>query len=204
MPPRGTTPLNPRWTPIRMSDRGRFEFFDEWRLAAALEAVWPVMRDIEAWPDWWPSVRSVTPVTGGSPQTWEFRFRTRLPYDMAFAAELVRDDELQSAEAQVTGRVVGSGLCTATAIDGGTLVRFDWWVRPQLTWMRVLAPMARPVFRWNHRALMAEGAIGLARRLDTHLLADPVGVLLPARQGSPPENHHHDDRYQPGEQDVQQ
>jgi hypothetical protein len=168
-----------------MSDRGQFAFFDEWRLAAALDAVWATVRDVEAWPDWWPSVRSVTPVSGGTPQTWEFRFRTRLPYDMAFAAELRGDDPLAGVEAQVTGRVRGRGRCRAAAIDGGTLVRFDWWVQPQLTWMRVVAPVARPVFRWNHRALMAEGASSLARRLDTHLLADPVAVLLPARGGSP-------------------
>jgi hypothetical protein len=204
MPPRGTTPWNPRRTTIRMGDWGRFEFFDEWRLAAALEVVWPVMRDIEAWPDWWPSVRSVTPVTEGIPQTWKFRFRTRLPYDMGFAAELRGDEPQVGVEARVTGRVRGTGRCRAAVVDGGTLVRFDWWVRPEPSWMRMVAPVARPVFRWNHRALMAEGASGLARRLDTHLLADPVGVLLPARQGSPPENHHHDDRYQPGEQDVQQ
>jgi hypothetical protein len=169
-----------------MSGRGRFEFFDEWRLAAGSDAVWAVVRDIEGWPDWWPSVRSVTPFPERTVPTWEFRFHTRLPYDMAFAAELVRDDRLLRAEAQVTGRVDGSGLCVATAIDGGTLVRFDWWVRPQLAWMRAVAPLARPVFSWNHRSLMAEGAKSLARRLDTHLLTDPVGALLPARDGSRP------------------
>jgi hypothetical protein len=169
-----------------MTDRSRFEFFDEWRLAAEPGAVWPVIRDVEDWPDWWPSVRTVTPVAGDTGSTYQFRFRTRLPYDMAFAAELVSDDTLQTAEARVTGRVDGSGLCTATAIDGGTLVRFDWSVRPQLIWMRVVAPVARPVFRWNHRSLMAEGARALARRLDTRLLADPVGVLLPVARGSRP------------------
>ena len=169
-----------------MSDRGRFVFFDEWRLAAQPEAVWPVIRDVETWPDWWPSVRKVTPVGGGASSTYEFRFRTRLPYDMAFAAELVQDDTLRTAEARVTGRVDGSGRCTVTAIDGGSLVRFDWWVRPQLAWMRAVAPLARPVFGWNHRSLMADGARGLVRRLDTRLLADPVCVLLPARGGSRP------------------
>jgi hypothetical protein len=169
-----------------MSGRGRFDFFDEWRLAAGSAAVWPVIRDVEHWPDWWPSVRSVIPVIGRSADTWEFRFRTRLPYDMAFAAELDRDDSAMVAEARVSGRVDGRGRCTATAIDGGTLVRFDWWVRPQLAWMRAVAPIARPAFSWNHRSLMSEGARGLVRRLDTQLLADPIGVLLPARGGSTP------------------
>ena len=180
--------MNPRRgsRPRTMSDRGWFEFFDEWRLAAEAAAVWPMIRDVEGWPDWWPSVRSVTPVAGGTRSTYTFRFRTRLPYDMAFTAELVQDDTLLTAEARVTGRVDGSGLCAVAVIDGGTLVRFNWWVRPQLAWMRAVAPFARPIFSWNHRSLMAEGARALARRLDTRLLADPVGVLLPIRGGPPP------------------
>jgi Polyketide cyclase / dehydrase and lipid transport len=170
-----------------MTDRSRFEFFDEWRLATDPDAVWPVIRDVERWPEWWSSVRSVTPVAGGNTSTYQFRFRTRLPYDMAFAAELVQDDTLLTAEARVTGRVDGSGLCTTAATDGGTLVRFDWWVRPRVAWMRTVAPLARPVFSWNHRSLMAEGARALAGRLDTRLLAEPVGILLPASHGSGPD-----------------
>src|SRR5918998_818184 len=107
-----------------MTDRSRFVFFDEWRLATDPDAVWPLIRDVEGWPGWWPSVRSVTPVAGDTTSTYQFRFRTRLPYDMAFAAELVQDDTLRTAEARVTGRVDGSGRCTVTVTDGGTLVRF--------------------------------------------------------------------------------
>lgn len=35
-------------------------FADEWRVAADLEIVWTVLRRLEEWPDWWPSVRSLT------------------------------------------------------------------------------------------------------------------------------------------------
>jgi hypothetical protein len=175
----GMNPLIRCWRWVTMSDRSRFEFFDEWRLATGSDAVWTVIRDVEGWPNWWRSVRSITPVPEKTALSYEFRFRTRLPYDMAFAAELTRDDRLLWAGVQVTGRVAGSGRCAASAIDGGTLVRFDWWVSPQLAWMRAVAPLARPIFSWNHRSLMAEGAVGLARRLDTHLLAKPVGALLP-------------------------
>jgi hypothetical protein len=169
-----------------MRDWGLFEFFDEWRLAAEPDAVAVVLRDIERWPDWWPSVRSVTPMTGadGTGLTWTFRFRTRLPYDMIFTTEVITEDPLVGVEARVTGRVDGRGRWRGTPIDGGTLVRFDWTVRAWLAWMRAVAPLARPIFAWNHRSLMTEGAAGLARRLDTRLLADPVGVLLPARRGS--------------------
>ena len=165
-----------------MGERGRFDFVDEWRLAAPLQTVAPALRDIEAWSDWWPSVRGVTSLPGGDgPGTWQFRFRTRLPYDIVFAAEVLRDDPLASGvQVRVTGRLAGEGGWRAEPVEGGTAVRFEWWVRPQLAWMRAVAPVARPVFSWNHRSLMAEGAFGLARHLNTGLLATPVGVLLPA------------------------
>lgn len=165
-----------------MVDRGRFDFVDEWRVADAPDAVWAVVRDVESWPRWWPSVRSVVRVVpGAAGATWEFRFRTRLPYDMAFAAEILREDRQVGVVTRVTGKVEGRGAWRVEAVEGGTLVRFDWWVRPQLAWMKAVAPLARPVFSWNHRSLMAEGAHGLAARLDTSLLAPPVGVLLPGR-----------------------
>ena len=164
-----------------MPDRDRFVFFDEWRIAAAPEVVWPVLTDLESWPQWWPSVRRVARVTGGAGSNeWEFHFRTRLPYDIGFTAEVRRDDVALTGEATVAGRVAGQSTWQAEPVDGGTLVRFDWEVRPQVPWMRAVSPLARPVFSWNHRSLMAEAAFGLARRLDAGLLAAPVGVLLPA------------------------
>ena len=125
----------------------------------------------------------MTRLAPGSPDShegWEFRFRTRLPYDMAFVADLLVEDSELRVDARVSGRVDGHGIFRVEPVDGGALVRFDWEVRPLVTWMRVVSPVARPAFSWNHRSLMAEGAFGLARRLDTGLLASPVGMLLPA------------------------
>ena len=104
----------------------------------------------------------------------------RLPYDMGFVAEVLQNHTAYTGEARVAGRVVGKAAWRVEPVDGGARVCFEWEVRPQLAWMRRVAPLARPVFSWNHRSLMAEGAFGLARRLDTRLLATPVGVLLPA------------------------
>jgi hypothetical protein len=36
--------------------------------------------------------------------------------------------------------------------------------------MNLLAPLARPVFRWNHDAIMREGGHALARRLNARLI----------------------------------
>ena len=92
---------------------------------------------------------------------WEFRFRTRLPYDMGFVAEVRQNHTAYTGEARVAGRVVGEAAWRVEPVDGGAKVGFEWQVRPQPAWMRAVAPLARPVFSWNHRSLMAEAAFGL-------------------------------------------
>ena len=74
----------------------------------------------------------------------------------------------------MTGRVEGEGRWEVAEVAGGAAVRFDWRVRPRPAWMRLLSPLARPVFVWNHAALMREGGDGLAARLGTRLLGPPV------------------------------
>jgi len=155
-----------------------FVFVDEWQVAAEIAQVWPVLRRIEGWPEWWPSVRSVVPhPRPGSTPSWEFTFRTRLPYSLIWNAELVQEQPAARVEWQVSGQFTGRGICSVRAVDGGTLVWWDWVVRPQRTWMRLLAPIARPVFSWNHKELMDEGAGALARQLGTRLLRPPMSEL---------------------------
>jgi hypothetical protein len=45
---------------------------------------------------------------------------------------------------------------------GVTTVRYKWRVETTRWWMNLLAPIARPVFRWNHDRLMRNGSMGLA------------------------------------------
>jgi hypothetical protein len=37
--------------------------------------------------------------------------------------------------------------------------------------MNVVAPVGRPLFAWNHHAVMKQGGVGLARVLGTELIA---------------------------------
>jgi hypothetical protein len=52
-----------------------------------------------------------------------------------------------------------------TPSGGGTLVRYDWQVEATKGWMRLLAPLARPMFAWNHDVIIRWGHDGLTRRL---------------------------------------
>jgi hypothetical protein len=87
-------------------------------------------------------------------------------------------------EARAAGELDGTGRWTLTSADGGTLVRYDWDVRTTRRWMNLLAPAARPVFRWNHDELMREGSESPARRLGV----DPVLSGTPAQRHRPDRN----------------
>jgi hypothetical protein len=156
-----------------------FVFADRWVVGAEPAAVAPVVHEVSQWSRWWPSVHSVerAPDAPGGGAVWRFTFRTRLPYLMRFEAEMVHDDPSAVVEARVTGRVEGHGSWVVRPVEGGAEVRFDWVVRPTLLWMRVLSPVAQPVFAWNHKALMSEGGAALAQELGRPLLRPVVSEL---------------------------
>jgi hypothetical protein len=74
-----------------------------------------------------------------------------------FDVQVTRVEPPFRLEARAAGELDGTGRWTLTSADGGTLVRYDWDVRTTRRWMNLLAPAARPVFRWNHDELMREG-----------------------------------------------
>ena len=96
-------------------------------------------------------------------------FRTRLPYQLGFDLRATRVQPPTRLEAEATGELEGTGRWTFTPANGGTLVRYNWDIRTTRWWMNLLAPVARPVFKWNHDELMREAGESLARRLGTDL-----------------------------------
>ena len=58
--------------------------------------------------------------------------------------------------------------------DGGIRVPADtdaWTVRPRTRGLTALAPVARPIFEYNHNVVLGWGGAGPARRLGCNLLA---------------------------------
>ena len=48
---------------------------------------------------------------------------------------------------------------------------YEWNVSTGKPWMKAMAPLARPLFAWNHDRVMRWGGEGLARELGVPLLA---------------------------------
>jgi uncharacterized protein YndB with AHSA1/START domain len=162
-----------------------YHFVSTWQIQAPIERVWEEIYHAERWPSWWKYVAGVEELEHGAAdgvgRRMRLLFRTLLPYTLGFEVTVTRVRPPSLLEADAAGELEGTGRWTLTPTGGGTLVRYDWDIRTTKPWMNLLAPVARPAFRWNHEALMREGGESLARRLGVALvLPDP-----PSRQERP-------------------
>ena len=152
-----------------------FELVSDWRIAAPIEQVWQALHDAESWPQWWPYVRAVTPLRTGDASGLgamrRFSWGSRLPYGLAFDVEVVELQRPQRMRGRASGELEGEGLWELQPDGNGTRVRYTWRVELTRPWMRFMAPLMAPVFRWNHNGVMHAGAEGLARYLNVPLLA---------------------------------
>jgi mannose-6-phosphate isomerase-like protein (cupin superfamily)/uncharacterized protein YndB with AHSA1/START domain len=141
-----------------------YVFVDEWDVAAPPEAVWDALADASTYPEWWRPVY-IEVSTAGPPAVGsvsEQHFKGRLPYHLNTRSEIVRAERPRVVEAEVDGDLRGEGTWTLTPLrGGGTHVRFDWRVHADRRLLRVLTPVLRPVFRWNHNWAIARAMEGL-------------------------------------------
>jgi hypothetical protein len=68
-------------------------------------------------------------------------------------------------EGEAVGELTGIGRWRLFHHDGTTAVTYEWNVRTTKAWMNALAPLARPIFEWNHDYVMRRGGEGLKIRL---------------------------------------
>lgn len=147
----------------------QFELRTDWTFEQPIERVWAALHDVAAWPRWWPSVERVELLNDGDRQgvgaTHRLTWSTALPYSLRFDTTALRVEAPHLLEATADGDLRGRGLWTLAATTRGTTVRYDWCVDVTQSWMRVLAPLLRPVFAWNHRVVMERGRRGLLQEL---------------------------------------
>lgn len=152
-----------------------YEFRSTWVLDAPREDVWDAIWDSERWPGWWPGLIEAVELDPGSPcgigRRGRYTWRSLIPYPVRFevrSTEVVRPTVLAG---EASGDLEGVGRWTFEASAGATTVSYLWTVRTTKAWMNAIAPLAGPVFRWNHDYLMRRGGVGLARMLGVRLIA---------------------------------
>ena len=147
--------------------------------AVARERLREALLTPEAWASSWDHVRSLECLEPGSQDGAGRRYRTTvravLPYTLTWEMRLtdaVSDRLRWVADGDLDG-VATLELCERA---DRTVVHASWSVRPTPRWMRVLWPVARPLFVRNHDEVMRRGAAHLADHLGVALLRCEVGV----------------------------
>lgn len=152
-----------------------YSFLTTWLLDAPRERVFEAIYDQANWPQWWRGVEEATELRAGeddgvgtvSRMVW----KSLLPYRVGFEVTTTRIERPYLMEGNAVGELSGVGRWRLFEQDGATAVVYEWNVSTTKAWMNLLAPLARPVFEWNHDWVMARGGEGIARLLDCRLLA---------------------------------
>ena len=152
----------------------RYRFLTEFELSSSPSAVETTLRDVDTWSTWWRWARRIESLTsqrGVVGARYRNRIATPLLYGFTYDTELVAvTDEL--IRLNVSGDLEGTGLFRFQATEsGGSFLSFEWAVETRKRWMSLLAPLARPVFIWNHHRLMSDFGEGLGRASHGELLA---------------------------------
>jgi hypothetical protein len=153
----------------------RYEFLTTWLLEAPREQVWDAIYAQEHWPEWWRGVEVAEEIESGdgdrlgavSRMVW----RSLLPYRVEFEVTTTRVERPYLLEADAVGELSGVGRWRLLEQGALTAVLYEWNVDTTRAWMNLLAPVARPIFEWNHDWVMARGGEGIARLLGCRLLA---------------------------------
>jgi uncharacterized protein YndB with AHSA1/START domain len=159
----------------------RYRFLTTWCLEAPIEPVWEAIHDSERWPRWWHGVENVVELEpageDGTGQLARYTWKSRLPYELEFEMRTTRVERPHALEGEASGELEGSGRWRLFERDDTTAVLYEWDVGTTRRWMNLLAPLARPIFAWNHDYVMRNGAQGLARLLDARLLTASGGTV---------------------------
>ena len=146
-----------------------YSFITRWRIAAPLEAVWPLLDDLEHYGQWWPAFvgyADLTPGLHGVGGRSEQVVRGPLPYKLRYVTTVTEYAPPRIVAYDSIGDLEGKGRFVLEP-DGNnaTNVTFHWDVSTKGAVLNFLAPLLKPLFAWNHNWVMREGQRGLAARL---------------------------------------
>jgi hypothetical protein len=145
-----------------------------WRIDAPVQQVFDAICRPARWPSWWWGVRNVVEIAPGDQRgvgrVLRYTWKGLLPYALTFSIQVVRVTPLVALEGVASGELEGMGRWRFSQEASITAVSYEWQVRTTQRWMNLLAPVASPLFEWNHNLIMREGGKGLARLLDARLI----------------------------------
>jgi uncharacterized protein YndB with AHSA1/START domain len=147
----------------------QYEFVTIWKFKAPQQKVWDLIFHSEQWPNWWRGVEKVEKLKDGDTNhvgaVHRYTWKSKLPYRLVFEMETTRVVPVSLIEGRAIGELRGLGRWQLFHDGEMTTVRYDWKVETTKYWMNYLAPIARPIFSWNHNVVMDWGREGMDKQL---------------------------------------
>ncbi len=150
-----------------------YHFVTHWRAAGTVAVVSAILGDVAGLARWWPSVyldvRVIEPGDErGVGKMVALHTRGRLPYTLRWQFRIT-EVHARGYALDAWGDFVGRGAWTfeqrGSPERPWVLVTYDWTVRADKPLLRLLSPLLRPLFAWNHRWAMRQGERSLRREL---------------------------------------
>lgn len=148
-----------------------FRFDEAWDIPEAPpQEVWDVLADATLLPLWWGDVyKEVEALTAFDKPTVGAKARARargfLPYELNFILEAVELKPGKVVAVKTSGDFDGHWRAVLTPSGQSTHVALTWQVLVERPILRLLSPLLRPAFAWNHRWTTPRGQAGLRRYL---------------------------------------
>ncbi len=147
-----------------------FHLVARWEVQATIEEVADILTDAERFPDWWGDVyQDIETVEEGDAdgigRTVRVRSKGKLPYELNWQATLVLSNRPHGWVIEATGDLEGRGEWTLVQSGEIADITYDWQVKAERPILRLLSPLLKPLYAWNHRWAMAKGLEGLNAEL---------------------------------------
>lgn len=150
-----------------------YSFISRWQVNAPIEDVWKLIYDSEKWPEWWPSVVEVKEIhtgdSSGIGSIRSYKMRSPMLYTLSFNLKLTAREDLKLLKGNASGDLEGIGAWYVSEKEGVTDIQCHWRVSTTKWWMNSFAFVLKPLFRYNHSAVMKDGGLSLGKQLNTSI-----------------------------------
>jgi hypothetical protein len=151
----------------------KFTFLETWTVDAPIASVFANLSDFNKYPQWGAPAYLAgwgDPPNVGSKGT--VVLRGALPYKLKLDCTIVELAPPSRIVIDAFGDLVGRQVLTLTALgERRTRITSDWRANTRWAPLTILAPVLRPLFRWNHHKCTEMAYSGLAKFLGAETAA---------------------------------
>lgn len=148
-----------------------YHFITRWTMPASCEEVYRTLEDAEDLARWWPSVYlDVKQIEKGQPggvgKVIELYTKGWLPYTLRWKFKVTETHFPNGYALEAIGDFKGSGVWSFQQLASGQCeVVYDWKISAEKPLLKLLTPLLRPLFSFNHQWAMRKGKESLLLEL---------------------------------------